>query len=1286
MAGEERDWGQVAASGIGEGIGGAVGMKAGEFVRGLTKIPVVSPLAENMTNATLYSGISNGVQGGYNAAAGNDDPDRWEQFVEGLAGGIVGFGLHGLLRAPAVAKKIGGIPGKAIEEAKSVAEIKNDQIKNHEMMINDPRIQEILTKKAEDFTPDDINALNVAVRRVNLPDVEIPVQGQIKTPEGLKWAHPESLPVVNGKFSPEVYAAGKSYEALKTAEKSLKLKDITDAKAQHAANLERVGGQKKQMQKLTDLIDNGGTLADSEHVNGSILRKTEMVVGDQPATPTAVSLWQIMKAQGKLSEAINAKQQKAYAARELLRPSTWKAVMKGGKVPAFENAKIVGEHLMLDRVETGKRLLKDIYTSQGAKNMKEATPDIQAAAAALDALASNSAMTQHYVLRAEKEFKAEVDPIKKEFGSEYAARCVEMAKVAAYVTRMYDLAKMKGEKGRLPKGVSMSQVETMMAGLDDILKAEGLNPDHVYAVMRGMEKNASLVRDILTESGALSPEVRKLWEQSGLYVPLAHITNTLDINKALVDAIEQESRRFGTVDNLFRVKRSADLIDMDYGTNMARAIAMAVEVGNRYRFMTSIAHVIQRHEANLNVGRADVKAVKEAAQMRDLYAIHKADFENGASAKDIIDRNYRDSRGDAKLVNQIHGQLKIGGHEGLEAYIASLENKGRNVEALKNMSASSVKTEKADQLIHIYRPDGHGEDLKLYVSRRLLDDILQIDSNVLDQAATFMSNLFFVKPLRASATILNPAFAVVNTARDTFHMVMTDSRQVLTDNRKLLPLATSLFRLVVYDGRQGMDGKAIGNSIAQILYKKAFKPDEYQKLADSFVERRGARMGSVGQFSTIDHSTTKWKRAGQAIVGAIEFSERVTRMAYDAKARAILPKRWAEYVEKGKWSKDDYAEAMEHLGYLSAWTAAKAIDFSQGGTVSRLMSGIFPYMNAGIQSTRTFLGSAKEDPALFMARLSEFVVACTAISVYNKMCDGYDQALPQDRASGVNIALPFLDRTTSSGEKRMSFVWAPIPQELMPIKSFIDAIVVGHNGGFDTKTAVQGAMAGIPFSPSTPPIMSAYDALMNNYDTFYHDKVWKGADVAPGRQYTSDTHFVYRMLGDLFPEVVSPVRLERAVSAIIPQSNSFMAAGMGVMDQMAEASGWLPNNDRNRLANGLIKSLGIGRFIRETRPEYWAYDQQAEVKAEKDRIVGEAQMVGRKWGKAYADSLETGNFGSAQGAYASMIAELEKKGMMMSPQKVVAALRSFRGSRANRVDQQKKVLQPYYDKLDEENE
>ena len=1284
--GEERDWGKIAAAGVGEGVGAALGMKAGDFVKGAVRIPVVAPLAENMANATVYSGVTNGVQGGYNAVADNEDPDRLEQFGEGVLGGFFGFGLHGLLKGAGKVKELSSLPGAAAKEAKSIAAIKNDEIKNHEMVMSDPRVQEIMTKKPEDFTPEDISVLNTAVRRTNLKDAEVPVRGEIKAAPGLEWTAPKSLPVVNGKFTPEAFAAGKAYESLKAAEQSLKLKDINAAKKQYAETIKAAGGETKQVKKIKAAIDGGESLLDARYENGSILRDTKITTTTAPASPDAVTLWNITKAQGMLSEAVNAQQKKAYSVKEFLKPSTWKAAYKGQRVPVLEKAKIVGEHLMLDRAETVNRMFRDITKASGAKSFKDAPAHVQVSKARFDAIAGNSALSQHYINKAEADFKAEVAPITKEFGSDYAAKCIDLSQKVAYATRVYNLAKMYGEKGRLPKNTSLSSLESMLSSMDDILRREGVQPEHVYAFMRGMEKNASLVRDILSESGALSPEVRKLWEESGLYVPLAHIVDASDINKALIDAIETESRRFGTADNLFHVKRSTDLIDMDYGQNIARAITMAVEVGNRYRFLTSFANTILRHEAAANVGRENIKAVQEAAQMRDLYAIHKADFDSGASAKSIIEKNYRNNRSDAKLINQIHSQLKVGGEEGLEKYISGLEMKGRNVEALKDMAASTVKTEKADQLIRVYRPDGHGEDMKLYVSRRFLDDIMQVDSNVLDQAATFMSHLFFVRPLRASATILNPSFAVVNTARDTFHIVMTDSNGVLTDSRKVLPLAKSLFHLIVYDGRMGADDKAIGNSILQILFKKAFKPEEYKALNDSFNARRGSRMGSVSQFSTVTQHRSKLNKAFDGIVSAIEFSERVTKMAYDAKARSVLPKRWREFVEQGKWTERDFEEAMEHVGELSAWTAAKAIDFSQGGTVSRLMSGVFPYMNAGIQSSRTFLRSAHEDPALFAARLSEFVVGCTAISVYNAMCGGYDQALPQDRVSGINIAIPILNRTTSDGEPRMAFLWAPIPQELMPIKGFIDAVVVGHNGGFDTKTAVQGIMAGIPAIPSTPPIMSAAQALINNYDTFHNDKVWKGPDVAPGRQYTSDTHYFYRMLGEAFPELISPVRLERAVSAIIPQSNSFMAFGMGALDQAGEAIGYMPDDDRNRMVSALGKSLGVGRFLRETRPMYWAYDQKRDMALEQDREIGEAQMVGKKWGKVFGDAIGTENYAKAQSAQQEMMKELQARGMHMSPKKVVAAVRSFRGAKSNRVDQQRKLLQPYYKSTQEDEE
>ena len=263
----------------------------------------------------------------------------------------------------------------------------------------------------------------------------------------------------------------------------------------------------------------------------------------------------------------------------------------------------------------------------------------------------------------------------------------------------------------------------------------------------------------------------------------------------------------------------------------------------------------------------------------------------------------------------------------------------------------------------------------------------------------------------------------------------------------------------------------------------------------------------------------------------------------------------------------------------------------------------------------------------------------------------------------------------------MSFLWLPIPQELMPLKGFIEAVVVGHNKGFDTKTFAQGVAGASPISVGASPIYSSYQALFNNYDTFFNDKVWKGPDVAPGRQYTADTHFLYRELGQLFPDAISPVKLERAVSSIIPQSNSVMAAGMYSADWAAEQMNALPAEENNRLVTALTKAFGVGRFMRETKPSYWAYEMSAEAKAAKEAEVGEAQMIGKKYGRMYADAVGSGNFGSGQGAYAEMFEELQRRGKVNSPKQVVAAVRSFRGAKSNKLDQQKKILQPYYQEV-----
>ena len=1291
----DRDWGEIAASTVGGGVGAFTGMKAGKFVAKVS--PIFKPLAAAVTDSAIQTGTLNASEYGYNTVFGNEDRDRERKVAEDLFGSFIGYGIPEAARAlREIPKVIKGAPAgvrsviktipEAVREARASAKIKNEN-----MTLENPEVKAMLEKDPSKFTPEDIGILRTSMDRLDIKAGVPSPNGTMRVIDGLEKFTPVELPVVRGNFSDSAYKAGIAYENMLDARKGTSLKAIRKAEREYKNALIQNPNDSKAIGKLTKAIDEGATLKGARHDGKNILRETKIEHVETDPVADDLRAYEIMKAQHILGKAVNAQKKKAFAATELLRPSTWKAAYSRQEVPILKKLRTETTRAGLDRSESVNRYVADAVKLSGAKSLNSAPPWVKIFKARLDRAAAGNATVMQYLHKAESRWGAAMKDIRSSKGTEYVRKVTEVAETFGTALRLYNLAKMGGAEGRLPKGITLARLESMIGGMKAIFAKEGVEGEHVFRVFREMENNAKEIRGILYDSGALSPEVLQKWERSGLYIPLSHdLMASPDINKALSDTIDQEMKRFKTSDNLWHLSKTQQYLNIDYGKQITESYTAAVAVSNRYMLMTALADMNLQVVKKIGVGKVEEKAAAEAAHLRNLFAIHKEQFEAGVPAKEIIDLHRADlGPSDMKRINQISNQFKAGGKEGYERYVHGLETKGINVAALHSQSVSPVRTDKADQEIHIYRPDGNGQDNVIYVSRRFLDDLLQTDSSFMDKTTQILSNICLVRPLRASATVLNPAFAAVNTARDVWHMAMTDSAGVLTDNRKILPLATSLFHLVAYDGRRGADGDIVGNSIAQILYKKVFKPEEYKRVVDNFVENGGARMGSIEQFNNVsDKRSFGATHIMEKIVGAIEFSERVTRMAMNEKARKVLPERWNEYVKNGTWEEADFHEAMGHIGELSAWTAAKAIDFSQGGSLTRLVSGIVPYLNAGVQSQRTFLRSAGEDPALFAFKLGEFMAAVTAISVWNAMCPGYEDAVPQDKASGFNICLPWLQRDAGGGEMRTSFIWLPLPQELQPFKAFTEAIVVAHNRGLDTKAIAQAMSNAIPVSPSAvSPITSAWMALVCNYDTFYGDKVWKGSsDTLPGQQISNDTHALYRWLGSEMPGVVSPVRLERAVSAIIPSSNSVMAAAMYSSDYVAETLGMMPEDNRNTLLTGLAKSLGVGRFMRETKPSYWAYNEARQVALDKQREIGDAVDVGRQYGRLYGAAQSAGDMSKAQDAYAAMLADMDRRGFSNSPGKMVAAMRSFRGSRANKIDQQNKILKPYYQKAAEEFE
>lgn len=171
---------------------------------------------------------------------------------------------------------------------------------------------------------------------------------------------------------------------------------------------------------------------------------------------------------------------------------------------------------------------------------------------------------------------------------------------------------------------------------------------------------------------------------------------------------------------------------------------------------------------------------------------------------------------------------------------------------------------------------------------------------------------------------------------------------------------------------------------------------------------------------------TKLGNVLDAINVASSYSELGFRIAlFDRVSRNKL----AEYNKKNNTnykSPDEIPNEYERDNiYESAAASARSVmDFNQGGKVAKDIDGFVPYLNAGIQGTRTMVDAFRKDPkmtslkvaqtALFMTS-SVFATAVGLLSLFDdddeqdateRLLDIYDRITPTQRMNYWNIPIP----------------------------------------------------------------------------------------------------------------------------------------------------------------------------------------------------------------------------------------------------------------------------------------
>lgn len=452
------------------------------------------------------------------------------------------------------------------------------------------------------------------------------------------------------------------------------------------------------------------------------------------------------------------------------------------------------------------------------------------------------------------------------------------------------------------------------------------------------------------------------------------------------------------------------------------------------------------------------------------------------------------------LVNEtiIRSQARIAKNKAnRELYDIALNNKGNGIMELDKADIDTDLGPVEELNVFI---DGKRESI--YLPREAAKEWILRDTSANRLHNKVFEWLLGAPILRASATGLNPEFAISNFARDVGYIFLTTDEFSSTAPLFITQITQDLLE------------------VAGDAWRRAGKWEEFVDEGGSFdflTTEAGFGSGAI---------SGPLQGARQLLGKLGEFSESVTRLAVYNRA-----------LKNGKSKRE------------AAYTARSYLDFAQGGATVKALDRYIPYLNVSIQGTRGVLKTAKKNPRLFTYKASQ--IGATAVGLYylnttvNK--EAWDQTPQHTKDTNWVITTPFKVKN-EDGTEQYRNILIPKDHGQRLIATLFEAIVErSETGKMPSDKVIQSFKNTLPLLPeaSLAPGISAYFTYTQNHDFWRNEEVWKGPEVAPSLEfYPNSTHESFIQAGNALN--LSPIRLERAASKIFTSGNVFTsAAGLG---------------------------------------------------------------------------------------------------------------------------------------------
>lgn len=397
--------------------------------------------------------------------------------------------------------------------------------------------------------------------------------------------------------------------------------------------------------------------------------------------------------------------------------------------------------------------------------------------------------------------------------------------------------------------------------------------------------------------------------------------------------------------------------------------------------------------------------------------------------------------------------------------------------------------------------------------------------------------------------------------------------------------------------------------------------DVFRKMGKTVNQLRAERsLGSNLAYKAV--RPNQWLRSVENTIGKTEELTRTmnARSYYDAAKKA------------GKSHDDAMREAVNAYNKVS-------VDFLRAGSVTRQLNSVIPYLNPGVQGTRTFLKAMKERPVATGAKLLVGVYApMAAVTAFN-MADPERRKIwneiPQYEKEGSLILV--LPGAKSNGKGGFSgLVKLPVNPAFGAINGLIGKGVESAfgKGGVTGEDAVRAILETVqPLSTEPGKLIGSLtpQVLKPGIEQFSNKDMFTGSPIVPDsmlskpaneqvRDYTSGTA---RKIGDLLG--ISPLRVEKFIKQNFAEVGN---QGMNASDNILAALGQIPKEQigGRSIKAGLTGALTEARGGEGQNVFYQVLEQNSPNRTKYVSKVNEAVQrkdygEAKKLAKEYNDSL-----------------------------------------------------------------